>query len=95
MTNIYSSFHLLSLVGLPGTKICGPNKKRCYKDALEELSSIAVDGVRDGDVPDGLPTCNCLPSCTSLSYDAEISYGDIGFKNYHRTKTYYASGTKQ
>lgn len=61
----------------------------------ELTKNIQNVGVRDGNLPDELPTCNCLPSCTSLMYDAEISYGDIGFKNYHRTKTYFASGTKQ
>lgn len=81
--------------GLNSTKICGPGKKECYRKAMEDLNSIAIDGVKDSNVPEGTPHCHCLPSCSSLMYDAEISYGDIGFKNYHRTKTYFASGTKQ
>ncbi|CAO1421220.1 unnamed protein product [Diamesa serratosioi] len=55
-----------------GTKICAYNQVSCYHKAeadwmLEELkNSIEKNSTNHH-------FCNCLPSCTSLEYDAEIS----------------------
>lgn len=63
---------LLNFEGDRDTPICGANKIKCYnvaedtlleKDFTEGLTNMAA--VRKG--------CNCLPACTSITYDAEIS----------------------
>ncbi|KAL5291210.1 hypothetical protein ACFFRR_010551 [Megaselia abdita] len=53
------------------TKVCGPAKIGCYKKAeyevmLEEFQEIEKN-------PNAETKCNCLPACTSITYDAEIS----------------------
>lgn len=53
------------------TKVCGPANIQCYKNAeykvmLEEFREIERN-------PNAETKCNCLPGCTSISYDAEIS----------------------
>ncbi|GAB0099612.1 pickpocket protein 28 [Sergentomyia squamirostris] len=85
-------FHLPRL---PETEICGPAKIECYREAVNDLNSVAADGVKDLEADEETPNCNCLPSCTYLTYDSEISYGDVSFKGHYRNNTYYASGTKE
>ncbi|XP_059608072.1 pickpocket protein 28-like [Phlebotomus argentipes] len=80
---------------LAGTEICGPAKIKCYREAVEDLNNVAVDGVKDLEADEKTPICNCLPSCTYLTYDSEISYGDVSFKGHYRSNTYFASGTKE
>lgn len=72
--NIFiACFFFILLVGDGDTKICGAAKIKCYNDAEDKLS--------EKEFTDGLSTdteivkrgCNCLPSCTSITYDAEIS----------------------
>lgn len=87
--------YLIPSLGLPGTEICGPAKIQCYREAVEDLNNVAVDGVKDLEADEETPICNCLPSCTYLTYDSEISYGDVSFKGHHRSNTYFASGTKE
>ncbi|XP_055692300.1 pickpocket protein 28-like [Lutzomyia longipalpis] len=86
------AFHLPRLRGI---EICGPAKIQCYRDAVEDLNNVAVDGVKGLEADEETPNCNCLPSCTYLTYDSEISYGDVSFKGHYRSNTYFASGTKE
>lgn len=53
------------------TPICGAAKIPCY-DASEDslLKQDFIDGLSQVEARRG---CNCLPSCTSITYDAEIS----------------------
>ncbi|KAF2893162.1 hypothetical protein ILUMI_13013 [Ignelater luminosus] len=45
--------------------VCGPKSKLCIKTVKEEYIS------------NGANKCDCLPSCTSLEYDVEISQTDL------------------
>lgn len=59
------------------TSICGASKIVCYNNAEDKLLKKAfVDGVGD-DTNIGNMGCNCLPSCTSITYDAEISQANF------------------
>ncbi|KAF5291551.1 hypothetical protein FQR65_LT01864 [Abscondita terminalis] len=46
---------------LPDSLICGPGKRKC------------VDDSRVNYVKDNANECDCLPSCTSLEYDVELT----------------------
>jgi hypothetical protein len=60
-------------------KICGPNKRTCYDSAKNELleQDIAQEFAKSNKT-----SCNCLPSCFSNSYEAEISSTDLEFESY-------------
>jgi acid-sensing ion channel, other len=49
------------------TRICTQAEVICYEAAIDELSKRGVN------------KCNCLPSCTSVAYDAEISQAHFEF----------------
>lgn len=58
-------------IGSKDTPICGAAKITCYnlsEDTL--LKQNFIEGLSDEKVKGG---CSCLPSCTSITYDAEIS----------------------
>lgn len=64
------------------TKICGQTSIKCYEEAEdrllgEELSQSLKSGSELN--KRGNTVCNCLPSCTSINYDAEISQADYEF----------------
>lgn len=62
------------------TKICNQKKVECYNEAEDELMLQKVltnlDFV-EVNQEHGKIDCNCLPSCTSISYDAELSQTDF------------------
>ncbi|XP_055297023.1 pickpocket protein 28-like [Sitodiplosis mosellana] len=52
------------------TKICSPLKSECYKMAAEKLyGEDIVDGLQDDKAKIFRKDCNCLSSCTSISYE--------------------------
>lgn len=52
------------------TKICSPLKSECYKRAAENLyGEDIVDGLNDDAAKSFRRNCNCLPACTSISYE--------------------------
>lgn len=60
------------------TLICGAAKLACYNRAednwlTEQFKKRSTLGVEKG------KGCNCLPACTSISYDAEISQSPFDF----------------
>lgn len=64
------------------TRICGQHEVECYDQAenglmLEELEQSLASG--SGVNKLGKTNCNCLPSCTSINYDAEISQADFEY----------------
>lgn len=62
-----------SLPRTANTPICGSNRIDCYNEAEDELlQKFFKDGLDKTRVPDD-SECKCLPSCTSVAYDAEIS----------------------
>lgn len=61
----------LSLAGEHGATVCGAAKIKCYNDAESQLEKQDfINGLSGQSVELG---CNCLPACTSITYDAEIS----------------------
>lgn len=65
------------------TPICSQEQVQCYnhaEDALmkEELLESLESG--SGENKRGRTKCNCLPSCTSINYDAEISQANFEFE---------------
>lgn len=70
------------------TPICGASKIVCYNNAEDELLKHAfVEGVIAGNTEN--TGCNCLPACTSITYDAEISQANFDWVSlytaYNRT----------
>lgn len=64
------------------TPICSQAKVACYDSAedklmLSDLRQSLSTG--SGFSKFGKTDCNCLPSCTSINYDAEISQADYDF----------------
>ncbi|KAF5291552.1 hypothetical protein FQR65_LT01865 [Abscondita terminalis] len=64
MALILSSINCF-IAGMTDTKICGPAKLECVKQS--KLVYLSYDNRNQND------QCECLPACTSLSYDIEIS----------------------
>lgn len=62
-------------------EVCGAGSMSCCYEAEDELTlrefkqgiETAVENVR------GVTTCNCLPACTSIAYEAEISQTDYEY----------------
>lgn len=59
---------LHSLLGFKETKVCGPVKFKCIYQAEQLFYTSANRKI-----------CNCLPSCTALSYDAYDSQTNYDF----------------
>lgn len=59
------------ILGDKQTTICGVANLRCYEEAVWKLFSIdIIDGIKDEAAKAFRMNCNCLPSCTSITYDA-------------------------
>ncbi|XP_052890519.1 pickpocket protein 28-like [Anopheles moucheti] len=50
------------------TRVCGIHEKRCYKMAVTRLMELDEMTVYTGQ-----DTCDCLPACTTIKYDVELS----------------------
>ncbi|KAJ8970719.1 hypothetical protein NQ317_018753, partial [Molorchus minor] len=61
--------------------VCGPGSMTCISNAEAELfdrEAEAAISTYDSDSSDNKPfNCDCLPACTSLSYNAEITQADF------------------
>lgn len=62
------------------TKICGSSQIECYNEAEDELLSHEVKHSVNSSY-DFRANCDCLPACTSVQYDAEISQADFNWKD--------------
>lgn len=51
---------------------------KCYKDVELKISKRNAAGHYKG--------CNCLPACSSISYDAELSFAKYELREYYRAK---------
>lgn len=62
------------------TPICGIAKLNCYNwaedDLLEDTDTIETSMK--------INSCNCLPACTSIAYDSEMSQDTYEWKNFFR-----------
>lgn len=54
----------------------------CYNEAEDELllKEFEQGLVTEAENVRGQTDCNCLPSCTSIAYEAEISQADFDYK---------------
>lgn len=71
-----------SLPRLEGNKTCDSNRsEKCFLEAksamIRDNMEISLNTSVLSDDRGKLGTCDCLPACTSLQYDVEISYDDI------------------
>lgn len=71
-------FYLNAISGDVDTPICGAAKIKCYNEAEDKLLEkdfkeglSDIQAVRKG--------CNCLPACTSITYDAELSQAKFDY----------------
>uniref|UniRef100_A0A182J6D0 Uncharacterized protein n=1 Tax=Anopheles atroparvus TaxID=41427 RepID=A0A182J6D0_ANOAO len=62
------------------TKVCGAGMIQCYNEAEDELLLEDVMYLVDK-TKDFRAKCNCLPACTSVQYDAEISQAGFDWSN--------------
>lgn len=62
--------------------VCGSRRIQCMNDAEDKLSLREFNqGIEtSGENYRGETTCNCLPACTSIAYEAEISQADYDHK---------------
>ncbi|KAL5291214.1 hypothetical protein ACFFRR_010555 [Megaselia abdita] len=62
--------------------VCGSNSMNCFKEAEYELLGLEFEKALETSkgLHRGETECNCLPACTSISYDAEISQADYDVK---------------
>lgn len=64
-------------------KICGQSDVVCYDKAEDDLLADDLKKslkTHSEENKRGTTDCNCLPSCTSINYDAEISQADYEFE---------------
>lgn len=64
-----------SMPRTPDMPVCAEDKIACYLDAEDKM---IMDNFRSTDP--NKDDCNCLPSCTSLEFDTEISQADFDAK---------------
>lgn len=73
-------FSMKFIAGDRNTSICGAMNIKCYNDAEDTLlEKFFADGLSNAGYE--LTGCNCLPSCTSITYDAEISQAKFDWVN--------------
>lgn len=53
------------------TEICGISKINCYQFIDRDVHNYVHNGMEDD--------CNCLPACTSITYEAEFSQANFDF----------------
>ncbi|XP_060804919.1 pickpocket protein 28 [Amyelois transitella] len=59
----------------PGMKVCNTGKVECMNGARNDFMEQELDAIlKQG------KHCNCLPSCTSIEYETEISQANYDFK---------------
>lgn len=72
---------LIYFAGDENTKICGTAKIKCYMQAQESLfEEDIVDGLSDQEAKSFRNECNCLPSCTTVTYDAHVDRAKFYWK---------------
>ncbi|XP_049855583.1 pickpocket protein 28-like [Schistocerca gregaria] len=72
-----------------GTPICALGSSDCMmKSTMELVERKVLMELRsdDADTDSGSNDCDCLPSCTDLSFDAEISQADLDTEAYFQAQ---------
>lgn len=68
-------------VGTNSTPICGASNIFCYHKAEDHLLNNNIRDHLSGSVSENSSGCNCLPVCTSIKYETEVSHSDFDFKS--------------
>uniref|UniRef100_A0AAG5DGW4 Pickpocket n=1 Tax=Anopheles atroparvus TaxID=41427 RepID=A0AAG5DGW4_ANOAO len=63
---------LFSMPRSAGVRVCGIQKLPCYSEAYAILQEQGLN-IQDKSSQDVLKSCNCLPACTFVQYNTEIS----------------------
>lgn len=65
------------------TAVCGASNINCYNEAEDELLELEFkEGLKTSrENYRGKTKCNCLPACTTIAYDAEISQAEYDFRS--------------
>lgn len=67
------AFFDIIFTGNSSTQICGTAKIECYMQAKQSLfEEDIVDGLSDEEARSFRQKCNCLPSCTKITYNVHI-----------------------
>lgn len=62
------------------TPICGTSKIKCYNAAEDKLTKKNyAEGLQN--IEDVSSGCGCLPACTTITYNAQISQSKFDFEN--------------
>lgn len=74
---------LFNFLGSKDTPVCGQASYECVNKAEDTL---LTDEINEGlasstDSQRGVTECNCLPACTSITYDAEISQARFNWED--------------
>lgn len=66
---------MLDFLGNKTTPVCGFRSKKCYESVEDSLLKFEANALEESTNDEGnnMNKCNCLPACTSITYDAEIS----------------------
>ncbi|KAL1396786.1 hypothetical protein pipiens_010269 [Culex pipiens pipiens] len=68
------------------TRMCDPDEIRCMIDAESTLMEMDLVQHRESSAEENFrANCNCLPGCTSMQYDAEITTTDFEWMNWVRS----------
>lgn len=69
------------MVGEKETKICGAASLKCYQNAEEELfGEDVIEGLKDETAKAFRIQCNCLSSCNTILYDAEVAHAKFDWR---------------
>ena len=80
---LYRRFIVSSRLGDVSTPVCGAKSIKCFDRAEDTLLKNEFDqGLKTSKVNfRGETECNCLPACTSIAYEAEISQADYDYQS--------------
>lgn len=77
------TINFLFLKGTPLHPICGPDKKKCWRTVEFIMISHEFDpNTKLPNSANDIAKCNCLPTCTTITYDTEISQSAINWNEY-------------
>jgi Amiloride-sensitive sodium channel len=59
---------------IPGVKFCGISDIECYQMVVRQ-------NVEENIIENQSSSCDCLPTCTSISYDVDINHVQMPVEN--------------
>lgn len=80
---LYFEIKCFLITGTPLHPICGPDKKNCWRKVeFIMISNEFKPNPKIKNITSGIAKCNCLPTCTTITYDTEISQSSMNWKEY-------------